>query len=294
MSALDLSYIDRVADHPQWGGYFTSDGKLSPVDAFAILLSSNIGLVRMCAQRMIGRGLDFDDLVSEGNIGLMKGLRRFDTESNYKISTYVVYWIKQAIGRAVADQGRIMRLPVYMHEQMNRFRKLLGGGLDFESVLASEEDCLTLGLLSEFDADGYYSAKTPDYLRKRLYRKAELKWRKMMKLLSDPLSLDDVGYGESDGQTLYEFIPDEDGSGQEDVLNELSNERLRSICEASLTEKEISILDLRSQGRTLDEVGKIFGITRERVRQILTRDIKRKLSRNTEFVELARSMGMSI
>ena len=212
------------------------------------LIKANTRLVVSIAKKYMGQGVPFSDLIQEGNLGLMKAVEKFDYRRGYKFSTYATWWIRQAITRALADQGRTIRVPVHMSD---RIRKLHQVSRQLEQVWGRKP--------------------TPEELAENMeLEPSKVRW--MLRVSRHPVSLERP-VGEEEDSELGNFIEDEDAPTPPDAAyHRLLQEKLEDVL-STLTPREARILRLRfglQNGRsyTLEEVGKKFGLTRERIRQI--------------------------
>ena len=230
------------------------------------LAESNLRLVVSIAKRYVGCGMQFLDLIEEGNAGLMKAVERFDYKKGNKFSTYATWWIKQAITRAIADQARTIRIPVHMVEQLNAYKRAVA---DLSKDIGHNPD------IKE-------KAKYLDYSIERI--------REYDHLLQEPVSLS-TPIGEEEDSFLGDFISDGKDIEEEVINNSLKEEVKNALIKAHLTSREKDIIEQRfglidNDPKTLETIGRMYNVTRERIRQIEATAL-RKLRRSNIRRDLA-------
>ena len=248
----DLKNPDLTDEQKKHLAKVVADGE----EAKQTLISSNLRLVVSIAKKYVGRGMLFLDLIQEGNCGLIKAVEKFDYTKGFKFSTYATWWIRQSITRAIADQARTIRIPVHMVETINKLTRI------------------QRQLVQDLGRD-----PLPEEIAEKMENISAEKVREIQKIALDPVSLE-TPIGEEDDSHLGDFIEDKDTLSPDDYTNnQLLKDEINAVLQG-LTEREEKVLRLRfglldGRTRTLEEVGKEFNVTRERIRQIEAKALRK-------------------
>ncbi len=269
------------------------------VEANQALIRANLRLVVSVAKRYLGRGIPFQDLIQEGNMGLLRAVGKFDPRRGFKFSTYATWWIRQSINRSIAEQARTIRIPVHLFESITRLlraQRTLTQELGRDPT--NEELAMEVGYLPASDVQTVLRAHSEEQpLPPELQHRLEIATQKVDRVLrsaEEPVSLEGP-VGDEDSSSLGDFIEDEDAPSPMDAAaREMLREQVQHALEA-LSDRERQVLELRfglvdGKDHTLEEVSRYFNVTRERIRQIEAKAL-RKLRHPTRSRQLRDYLG---
>ena len=294
----EKTYLRHLPDEAELAAEIER-ARLRSKEAHNAIIRANLRLVVSVAKRYIGRGSSFQDLIQEGNLGLLRAVNKFDPRRGFKFSTYATWWIRQSINRSIAEQARTIRIPVHIFESINRLlriqRKLIQ---ELGREPTSEDLALEAGYLEPRDEQAILRSRADDQpvtadVRRR-WNRAAAKVNRILRAMEEPMSLDSP-VGAEDSSQLGDFIEDQEAPEPMDAAaREMLRESIKNAL-AVLSERERQVLELRfglvdGKDHTLEEVGQYFDVTRERIRQIEAKAL-RKLRHPTRSRPLRDYLG---